>query len=232
MTRNFDVVILDIEGTTSPIAFVYDVLFPYARLHLRDYLASNWGNKDLLEDLHLLKEESGSKEDLDLEAAAETLSGFMDEDRKSTALKSVQGKIWAAGFKGGALKGSFFPDVAPALLEWKSSGLTIAVYSSGSVQAQQLLFSSSDQGDLRTYISAWFDTRTGPKLTADSYRKIASEMKTPEGRILFISDNTRELEAAATAGLQVLLARRPGNPDTSESCPFTPIQTFTEVKLT
>jgi len=209
-------VLLDIEGTTTPMSFVYDVLFPYARKRLSVYLrahASEDELRDVLATLRIEWHEDARKGEqppdwalADVPAAARYLDWLMDRDRKSPSLKRIQGEIWKAGFDAGELRGELFPDVAPALRRWKDGGIDIAIYSSGSVLAQKLIFA-----DLLPFISAFFDTAVGPKRSVDSYRRIAQEAKRPAEQILFVSDVAEELNAALDAGCQILLAVRPGN---------------------
>ena len=202
-------ILLDIEGATTPIAFVYDVLFPFARLRAGEYL------KDA--DLTGLKREHdedvrhGNKPPAWSAAAVEYVHWLMDQDRKSTALKNIQGKIWLEGYRSGELHGEVFPDVAPALERWAGNGIDIRIFSSGSILAQQLLFSSTAAGDLTTFLKGYFDTTTGPKHDPDSYRKIADEFGVAPSEIMFISDIARELDAARSAEMQTLLCVRPGN---------------------
>ena len=210
------VVLLDIEGTTTPMSFVYDVLFPYARERLSAYLrahASEDELRDVLATLRVEWHEDARKGEqppdwalADVPAAARYLDWLMDRDRKSPSLKRIQGEIWKAGFDAGELRGELFPDVAPAFARWKESGVDVAIYSSGSVLAQKLIFA-----DLLSSISAFFDTGIGPKRSIDSYRRIASELRRPAEQILFVSDTPEELNAALDAGCQIMLAVRPGN---------------------
>ena len=207
-------ILLDIEGTTTPIQFVYDVLFPYARRHLRPFIKNDLGRPGAAADLKLLKEEysadigHGLAPPADL---AEYCAWLMDRDRKSTALKSIQGKIWAAGYEAGELRGEVFPDVAPAFTKWFHLGLDVRIFSSGSVLAQKLLFRNTSEGDLTGFLRGYFDTGTGPKTSAESYGRIASEMHLEVGDVVFVSDVVAELDSAQTAGMKVALCRRPGN---------------------
>ena len=213
---NWSAVVLDIEGTTTPIAFVYEVLFPFARRRLRSYIRDPRHAGELREALGLLKKEFEADSAgpahagrHDLEASVERL---MDEDRKSPGLKALQGLIWQDGYRTGELKGEVFPDVAPAFRLWRDRGVRVAIYSSGSELAQRLLFgNTSADGDLTPLIARYFDTRVGAKVEADSYRTIVRELDRPAGDVLFISDVTAELDAARTAGCQTRLCLRPGN---------------------
>jgi len=202
-------ILLDIEGTTTPIAFVYDVLFPFARRRAVEYV------KDA--DLTELKREheqdvvAGTNPPPWSAGPVQYIHWLMDKDRKSTALKNIQGKIWLEGYESGELRGEVFPDVAPALERWRQSHIDVRIFSSGSVLAQRLLFSTTTAGDLTKYIKGYFDTTTGPKGDPSSYRTIADAFHIPAGDILFISDVSRELDAARRAGMQTLLCVRPGN---------------------
>ena len=241
-------ILLDIEGTTTPIAFVYDVLFPYARAHLRAYLEDPANRDALVEPLRMLQEqrsrdegppeggpheyghEGGPHEYGHEGGPHEYIVWLMDRDRKSPALKLLQGQIWERGYRTGELKGDVFADVAPAFARWTAAGIRIAIYSSGSELAQRLLFGTARDGDLTTMISGFFDTRVGAKASAASYGTIARALDCPPGNILFISDVTAELDAAASAGFQVLLCERPGNhPQPNHA--FNIIRTFDDVDL-
>jgi enolase-phosphatase E1 len=219
--RGIRVVLLDIEGTTTPMAFVYEVLFPYARARLASYLRAHITAEDLRDELATLRvewqEEARKGEEpppwalADVPAAARYLEWLMDRDRKSPGLKLLQGQIWEQGYRSGELHGDVFGDVAPALRRWHDAGIVVAIYSSGSELAQRLLFGSTSQGDLTPLIDRFFDTAVGAKQAPDSYRRIARELGRPADEILFISDVTTELEAARSAGCQTLLCVRPGN---------------------
>jgi enolase-phosphatase E1 len=187
-------IILDIEGTTTPVAFVYDVLFPYARAHLRDYLRD-----------HVEQDEAKVAE------IAARMESLMDRDVKDPELKALQGKIWVRGYGDGTLKGQVFPDVPPALERWHAAGLDVAIYSSGSVLAQRLLFGTTPAGDLTKLIGHYFDTGVGPKRAQESYARIASELGRAPRELLFISDVVAELDAARAARVQAALCVRPGN---------------------
>ena len=202
-------ILLDIEGTTTPIAFVYDVLFPFARQHMAEYLAG----ADLA-DLRLEHDEDVRNHHSPppwSEGPQTYVFWLMDQDRKSTALKRIQGEIWLDGYNAGELHGEVFPDVPVALQEWHERGIDVRIFSSGSVLAQRLLFSSTKEGDLTKYLRGYFDTTTGPKTEPESYKRIAAAFGLPPTDILFISDVTRELDAAGLAGMQTALCVRPGN---------------------
>ena len=213
-------ILLDIEGTTTPIAFVHDVLFTYAREHVRDHLAQH--SNELASDITQLREEhtrdtgSGAQPPPltnDADSLATYIHWLIDRDRKSTGLKSLQGKIWSEGYANGTLKAQVFSDVRSAFERWHKAGRRISIFSSGSTLAQQLLFAHTDDGDLTTFISDYFDTNVGAKGDAESYRRIAENMNLPPHEILFISDVVTELEAAEDAGMKTRLSIRPGNPE-------------------
>lgn len=227
LPNNIQVILLDIEGTTTPVDFVYKVLFPYAAQNLEPFLARNEGKTEVQEDLELLAEEYQAEEsehlppweDSDPTASALAyLQWLMAQDRKSTALKSIQGKIWEAGFRSGEIKGEVFADTPPALKRWKQEGYDLYIFSSGSVLAQKLLFENSTHGDLSGYLSGHFDTNTGSKKQVDSYWRIAGHIGCAPGQILFISDVTAELDAARGAGMHTMQSVRPGNPEGAGSC--------------
>src|SRR5262245_13510069 len=203
-------VLLDIEGTTTPITFVYDVLFPFARSHAHEHLDEEAQQSlklehdaDTARSLHPPPWSSGG---------LTYVHWLMDQDRKSTALKNLQGKIWQEGYRRGELHGDVYSDVPPAFERWHRAGIDVRIYSSGSVLAQQLIFSTTRYGDLTRFLNGYFDTTTGPKTESSSYTTIASAFALPVSEILFISDVVRELDAAKAAGLQTQLATRPGNP--------------------
>jgi enolase-phosphatase E1 len=220
-------ILLDIEGTTTPIKFVYDVLFPYARQRAAEYL-----QKNDVTDLKLEYDEDvrrGSNPPAWSRSGESYVYWLMDQDRKSTALKRIQGEIWLEGYERHELQGQVFPDVPPALKRWSENGIDIRIYSSGSVLAQRLILSSTRDGDLTGFLKGYFDTTTGPKNESDSYRKIAAAFGMAASNVLFISDVTRELDAAAIAGMQTLLCVRPGN-RAQPPHKHPTIATFTEVE--
>jgi enolase-phosphatase E1 len=214
------VYLLDVEGTVAPISLVSEQLFPYARTHAAAFLREHRADDKVRADLALLAEENSAESNAGsprmpgaadvLEAALAYLLWLMERDRKSTALKSLQGKIWKSGFESGQLKGTLFADVPDAFARW-SKHAQVAIYSSGSVEAQRLLFRYSTYGDLTHCIAGYFDTRTGAKGENASYAGIAAHFGVePEG-VLFFSDVVRELDAARSAGCQTRLVVRPGN---------------------
>lgn len=221
--------LLDIEGTTTPIAFVTETLFPYARTHLRSYLERHGDSPQYLELLRTFRQEHaadaqarqnvppwsgiGAAARASVEAYAEWL---MERDRKSPALKELQGYVWEEGYRNGELVAPVFPDVPRAFERWRDAGIDIGIFSSGSVLAQRWLFRCSSAGDLSGFLCCHFDTHTGPKKTATSYERIAREVDKRPADILFVSDVVAELDAARTAGMKTILAQRPGNPPPPE----------------
>lgn len=205
-------VLTDIEGTTSSLSFVKDVLFPYARARIGDFVRTQREDPQVARLLDDARAEAGDPR-MDLESVIAVFTRWIDEDRKVTPLKALQGLIWEAGYRNGAFHGHIYPDTAPALRRWKASGLDLYVYSSGSVHAQKLLFGHTAEGDLTPLFSRYFDTRIGAKGEADSYRRIAAEIGLPAEAVLFLSDVTAELDAARAAGMQTLRLVRDGTPD-------------------
>jgi enolase-phosphatase E1 len=201
LSTDIQAVLLDIEGTTSSIAFVAEVLFPYARKHLAAFVAAH------PEETAPILAQVAAEEPGD---PIVTLTRWIDEDRKATPLKTLQGMIWADGYADGTLDGHVYSDTPAALRRWKARGLRTYIYSSGSIAAQKLIFGHSTAGDLTPFLSGYFDTTTGPKRDAASYARIAEVIGLPPGRILFVSDMAPEVEAARAAGLQALLIDRDG----------------------
>ena len=216
-------ILLDIEGTTTPIAFVHQVLFPYARARIHDYLQQHADDPAVRADVALLHAEYAAEaprsHDLPAWSPEVYVYWLMDRDRKSTGLKALQGRIWEAGYRAGELKGrgEVYPDLRPALERWHGAGKTIAIFSSGSVQAQRNLFANTTAGDLTSFLSGYFDTTTGPKCEADSYRQIATALGSPAETTLFVSDVAAELDAARAAGMQTALCVRESLPDASRT---------------
>lgn len=218
-------VLLDIEGTTTPLSFVYDVLFPFAKANVKDYLATRADSGELGLDLARLREEHAGDVARKLsppklfaeprEAANDSMAAYVqwliDHDRKSTGLKSLQGKIWQQGYFDGTLTSWVFPDVPHAFERWQRAGFQVCIFSSGSVLAQKLLFTHTEVGDLSSFIGDYFDTTIGPKTEAESYFRIAARMQLAPEQIVFVSDVTTELDAAAAAQVYAILCVRPGN---------------------
>jgi enolase-phosphatase E1 len=244
-------ILLDIEGTTSSIKFVRDVLFPYARKNLRTFLNAHWDHSALPEVRESMAHDAGfdrfeewysskhgfsaltesAKERECKEIIIGEAEKLMDRDAKSTGLKELQGLIWEDGYHSGELKAQVYDDVVPALTAWRTAGADVRIYSSGSVHAQQLFFGHSDKGNLLHLFSGHYDTHIGGKKEANSYRQIAAEYGLPAGSIAFFSDVVDELEAARGAGMQAILVVRPGNAAAPSGVNFPRIQSFGEVEL-
>jgi enolase-phosphatase E1 len=228
-----NVVLLDIEGTTTPISFVHEVLFPYARARVPAYLEeaaeSDPEIRHIVEELQAELPGSGFQlpaDNPELEAVSRKpeadlvsyVHWLMDRDRKSGPLKALQGRIWERGYASGALKGEVYPDVRGAFERWTAADVRVGIFSSGSVLAQKLLFAHSTAGDLSRFLSAYFDTAVGPKGEAGSYRRIVTALQVAPQRVLFISDVVKELDAAREAGMQTLLSvRAPAPPPLSST---------------
>ena len=236
-------ILLDIEGTTTPISFVHEVLFSYARSRVSNYLAEHSDAAETLADLAKLRDEHAAdvKRKLrppalvvgprtaEIDSFVAYVYWLIDRDRKSTGLKSLQGKIWRQGYLEGTLKAPLFADVLPALDRWHREGLKISIFSSGSSLAQKLLFAHTEAGDLTRFIDNYFDTNIGLKTEAESYLRIAMALGLPAREILFISDVVGELVVASEAGMQILLCVRPGNHAQPHPERYQNIQSFDEI---
>ncbi|MFT4247461.1 MAG: acireductone synthase [Pseudomonas sp.] len=208
MTRP-QAILTDIEGTTSSISFVKDVLFPYARRALPVFVREHGNHPQVRHWLNQVADEIGEVDEHPHdEAIVAALQTWIDEDRKHTALKALQGLIWEDGYRSADFTAHIYPDAARRLREWQAAGIPIYVYSSGSVPAQKLFFAHSDAGDLSGLVSGWFDTEIGGKRESNSYRHIAEQIGVPAGAILFLSDVIEELDAATRAGLKTALLDR------------------------
>lgn len=215
-------ILLDIEGTTTPVEFVYQTLFPFARRHVRQFLGAHQHDEGVHADIARLRTEHAAEvseaprpavwraatPEEELESAVAYAHWLMERDRKSTGLKALQGKIWEAGYRSGELLGEVYADVPRAFARWKEQGKTLAIFSSGSVLAQRLLFAHTNAGDLTGSLSAYFDTTTGAKQEAESYRRIAAALAFQPTELLFLSDVAAELDAARLAGLRTALCVR------------------------
>ncbi len=242
-----DVIVLDIEGTTTPIDFVYNVLFPYARAHVAEYLRLEGQSEACRAAIALLAEERAK------DVAKDVVQGFspaeivakgfspaeivayihwlMDRDRKSPGLKALQGLIWQEGYRSGELRGQVYGEVPAALEGWRSSGRRVCIYSSGSVLAQQLLFQTTAAGDLTRFLSGYFDTAVGPKTSSDSYRRIVETLGVAPDRALFVSDVVDELDAARTAGMRTALCvRAPASPP-ADAGAHPVVRSFDEIQV-
>jgi enolase-phosphatase E1 len=234
--------LLDIEGTTTPLDFVRNLLFPYARSHVRPFLEQRCASEDVRADLSTLYQEhlgdmraglnppplNYNSPQSRLESMVAYIEWLMARDRKSTPLKSLQGKIWEEGYRSGELLAPVFNDVPAAFQRWQGQGRTMAIFSSGSVLAQRLLFAHTSSGDLTPRISGYFDTTTGPKTDSASYQRIALSLQRRPHEIVFISDTAAELDAAESAGFQVLLCERAGNQPQPPS-PYPRIRSFENI---
>lgn len=212
-----EAIVTDIEGTTTSVRFVYDVLFPHARARMADFVRTHGNEPAVRAQLDAVGTEVGHG--LDDEGAIAQLLRWMDEDRKITPLKALQGMIWKAGYANLDFTGHVYPDAERRLREWKAAGLRLYVYSSGSVEAQKLLFCYSDFGDMTPLFDGYFDTRIGGKREDASYRLIAAEIGLEPRRILFLSDIVEELDAARAAGMQTCWLVRDRVPDIVPSHP-------------
>jgi enolase-phosphatase E1 len=225
-------ILLDIEGTTSSISFVYDVMFPFVRRELDAYLRSHWGEPALAAACEAIGRDAGNPS---IAASQEQVKAevvrLMNGDVKATSLKQLQGLIWDAGFKSGEMKAHVYGDVPPALAAWNQAGLDIRIYSSGSVQAQKLFFGHTIACNLLPLFRGHYDTTTGPKKEAASYAHIAAAFALPPREILFLSDVPAELDAARQAGLQTALVLRPGNAAVKPDHGHPEIRSFAEVRI-
>lgn len=222
-------ILTDIEGTTSSIAFVKDVLFPYSRERLPAFIESHAAQPDVQHWLGETAREAGVEES-NRQAIVATLLRWLDEDRKATPLKALQGMIWREGYESGVYRAHMYPDVAAKLREWRARRMRLYVYSSGSVAAQQLFFAHSEAGDLTPLFDGYFDTGIGGKREPASYQRIVSEMNLPPSQVLFLSDIAAELDAAREAGLCTIQLCRP--PEVcAQPCAHPCVTSFTEIKL-
>ena len=211
-------ILTDIEGTTSSISFVKDVLFPYARRNLAAYVTAHRSRATITQILEDVRAHEGDRR-LDEASIVSLLCRWIDEDRKITPLKTLQGYIWAEGYRAGAFQGHVYEDALVHLRAWHARGLPLYVFSSGSVASQRLLFAHTAYGDLTPLFSGFFDTTTGAKRVASSYLRIASEIAVPPGDVLFLSDTGQELEAAREAGMMTAWLDRDEAPSPLEGHP-------------
>lgn len=210
--RNVSAVLTDIEGTTTSLAFVKEVLFPYARRHLPEYVRSHAAE---IADIVVEVSAAAGANGLSTPETIDVLLQWMDEDRKLTPLKRLQGMIWRSGYESGRLRAHVYQDAVQALRKWDAGGMKLYVYSSGSVQAQRLLFSHTSDGDLTPLFSGYFDTTIGSKLEARSYQDIARSLLLAAGEVVFISDHPGETKAATAAGMHTVLMAREQGGDTA-----------------
>jgi enolase-phosphatase E1 len=220
-------ILTDIEGTTSSLSFVKDVLFPYARERMAEFVRQRAQEAAVRKELEEVRRLSGKN--LSEPEIIGQLIRWIDEDGKITPLKNLQGMIWEDGYKKSDFKGHLYEDAMHHLKKWSQSGIRLYVFSSGSVQAQKLLFAHTQYGDLTPLFSGYFDTTIGNKREADSYRKIATAIGAPPGEILFLSDIKEELDAACAAGMQVTWLVRDGTPDPNAT--HRQVRNFDEIRL-
>ena len=204
-------ILVDIEGTTTPVEFVHTTLFGYARARVQEFLERHEADGDVQADIALLRAEHAAETaPPPMASVAAYVRWLIDQDRKSTGLKSLQGKIWEEGYRAGELQGAVYPDVPPALARWREHGTEIAIFSSGSVQAQRNLFATTTAGDLTRFIRGYFDTTTGPKTAVQSYAQIAAALSHAPSDMRFLSDVVAELDGARAAGMRTALCVRGG----------------------
>lgn len=245
--KSYRAVLLDVEGTTTPISFVYETLFPYARRNLGTFLRENWDDPEVRQDVELVVQEAKElardhadepdfvpipdrppSDDVLRTSVVRHLEWQMDRDLKTTGLKSIQGRVWKSGYTEGNLKAPVYEDVPEAFEVWDKRDVPLHIYSSGSVEAQRLLFSNTERGDLTGAIDGYYDTRTGPKKEADSYGTIAESIGVSAGDIVFVTDDLDEARAADEAGCQAIISRRPGNPEIGDH-DFEEVETLSPV---
>lgn len=242
-------IILDIEGTTTPISFVTDVLFPYARDNVRRHLSATYNTEETKDDIVLLRAqveddlkqglvgatpippEDAGKEEV-ISSLTANVEAMIRADRKITALKQLQGHIWRTGFQSNELEGVVFEDVPIALKKWQASGIKVYIYSSGSRLAQRLIFGNTNYGDLRKYLCGFFDTTIGNKKETQSYFEISQSVGVDSpSEVLFLTDVYQEAVAAKSAGLDVIISVRPGNAPLPENHGFKTIKSFSEIEI-
>ncbi len=231
-------VLLDIEGTTSSVRFVYDVMFPYARQHVGDYLQNHWDKPATQHAVSQMAHDAGYADSANWFTACsespqkivlDQFNHLMDQDVKATGLKMLQGLIWETAFHNGQIKAHVYDDVPHAMKHWHEQGVTIHIYSSGSIPTQKLFFGHTVAGNLLPMITGHYDTTVGPKRHVDSYRAILSEISMPADNVLFISDIVAELDAAKLAGMQTALSMRPENAPVDEPHEHRVVRGFDEV---
>ncbi len=227
-------ILLDVEGTTSSISFVYDVLFEHAKANVGEFLAARGADPAIRGLARAIAAAAGAGPEAaavaaDPAQAALAAIELMNRDVKETALKTLQGMIWRSGFEAGEIVAHVFDDVPPALVAWADAGLDVRIYSSGSIEAQKLFFGHTSAGDLTPCLRGHYDTTTGPKREAESYRRIAADMDLEPRQVLFVSDVGAELDAARTAGMATALAVRPGNRDAGGVFEHPAVASFAEI---
>jgi len=250
---NISTLVLDIEGTTTPITFVKDILFPYIKEHLEDHLSAHWEEDECKQDVHLLKKQIEedirqhracpvheldqtvhTDEEKAIREVMEIVLWQMASDRKTTALKQLQGHMWRAAYAAGRIRGEVYQDVVPSIRRWRHQGLKVYIYSSGSVEAQKLLFGYSVEGDVLDLFDGHFDTNIGAKVESKSYERIAERIGCQPEEITFLTDVTREAKAAEDAGLNVVVVVRQGNMELTEEekAHYNLITSFSQLEVT
>ncbi len=222
-------IVIDIEGTTSPISFVKEILFPYSKEKLESFIKENIDRPEIQKIIEDVKKEAGK--DLSVNQTIETLKKWIDEDRKITPLKELQGLIWEEGFKTGKLKAPVYKDAYEKMKQWKQKGYRLYIYSSGSVKAQKLFFSHTEYGNILDLFSGHFDTKIGNKKEPQSYKKIAQEIGLKPEEIIFLSDNPDEIKAAAQAGMKVVRIVRKNDAQPIEGFPYKQVDSFEKIDL-
>jgi enolase-phosphatase E1 len=223
-------IVTDIEGTTGSIAFVRDVLFPYAKEQVADFVNRRHADPEVARSLREAALAAGEPEAPDARVVA-LLRAWIDEDRKIIPLKTLQGLIWAEGYARGILQGHVYADAAAGLRRWHAAGLALYVYSSGSIAAQKLLFGHSSAGDLTALFSGYFDTTSGAKTDAAAYASIAAAIGVAPADILFLSDREAELDAAHVAGWQVACLARPADAPPGVISKYPAFTSFDEIVI-
>ncbi len=222
-------ILIDIEGTVAPISFVKDVLFPYSKEKMESFVKENENKqeiKQILEDVKKIEKRKMSTEEV-----IDTLKKWIDEDRKITPLKEIQGYIWEEGFKSGNVKAPLYKDAYEKMLYWNKKGIPMYIYSSGSVKAQKLFFSHTEYGNIVDFFNGFFDTKIGNKKEKGSYEKIARAIGLKPEEILFLSDNPDEIKAAAEAGMQVMRVVREKDAEYIPDFPYPQIKSFEEIEV-
>lgn len=220
-------IVADIEGTTSSLSFVKEVLFPYAREHIGEYVRRHAAEGKITALINDVRMAAG--EDLDLDGVVAQLEQWIDEDRKISALKTLQGLLWETGYQQGDFQGHIYEDARQKLEQWQREGIRLFVYSSGSVYAQKLLFGHTKYGDLNKWFSGYFDTQVGAKTETASYQNIVKAIGCEADEILFLSDIEAELDAAHTAGMRVIWLVRDSEPDKKSAHPQ--VKNFTDINV-
>lgn len=236
------VILLDIEGTTSSVSYVFDIMYPFSQKKMPAYLASNWDSEKVQAACNQLAVDVGEvglsvwgegaeSEQQVIDRVVAEANKLIVADVKATGLKEIQGLIWAEGYEAGELKSHFYPDVLPAIEAWKDAGFDIRIFSSGSIKAQKVFFKYTEYGDLAKYLSGHYDTTTGPKRESNSYKLIAEDSGVKPSQVAFLSDVIEELDAAREAGMKTVLVRRPGNKPVIDDNDHHSIESFDQLKL-